>query len=300
MKILFSILFFCCFLSALNCQSLFQKTNQLKAIEYLDQNLDIQQSSFWENVKPKEFINNLRNNILRPLQIYAGSNTNFCGYAAISYTCVNTDPLSYVTFMLQLYIEGFAVYGKVKFNPSSQVKHAAGILQFKGELDINGADQILFLSFADRFKGYLNLLNFHYKPGAENSLWPATNYAKFNRMLRKLTNFKVEALGTDLVRPLFFDITLFLQEKLLENDQVFLYLNNAILHKKNHQRIKFHFPTHYVVLFSIEEIDETIKIIYWDYGFKNQMILSKSVFIDLVFGVTWCKNKSNDNANTTQ
>ncbi len=196
--------------------------------------------------------------------------------------------------MIGLYNNGFADYKKNHFKPSDQVKNAAGLLKFKGELDINVADQIWFLSLADRFKAYLNVFNLYYKPGAENLLWPATNYGKFNRMLRKLTSYEVSAIGADLVRPVFNDITFFLQEKLKENDQVFLYLNNAILHKKNHKKIKFRFPTHFVVLFSIEEIDGTIKIIYWDYGFKNQMILSKDVFTDIVFGVTWCKNKNNN------
>ncbi len=294
MKILFTILFIFIFFSISKCQSSFQNIEQTKAIEYLNLNKNIQQSNFWINVKPESFIINLQKNILKPLYIYAGSNTNFCAYAAVSYTCIKTDPLTYVTFMIDLYSNGFAEYKKVYFNPSAQVKNAAGLLKFKGELDINGADQIWFLSLADRFKGYLNVFNIYYKPGAENTLWPATNYSKFNRMLRKLTNYKVRAIGADLVRPLFNDITFFLQEKLEENDQVFLYLNNAILHKKNHKKIKFRFPTHFVVLFSIAEIDETIKIIYWDYGFKNQMILSKDVFTDIVFGVTWCKNKNNN------
>ena len=107
----------------------------------------------------------------------------------------------------------------------------------KGELDVNDADQIWYLSLADRFKGYLNYTSFHYKIGAENTLWPATNFSKFNRMLRKLTDYKIQAIGADLIRPRFNNITAFLQETLAENDQVFLYLNNAILYKKNHRKV---------------------------------------------------------------
>ncbi len=294
MKIILFIYFIFIFFIVGQCQSTYQNNIQSKAIEYLNLNTNIQQSNFWINVKPEAFIKNLRKNILQPLHIYAGSNTNFCAYAAISYSCISTDPLTYVMFMISLYKNGSADYKKVHFNSSSQIQNAAGLLKFKGELDINEADQIWFLSLSDRFKGYLNYLSYNYKLGAENSLWPATNFSKFNRMLRKLTDYDVETIGSDLVRPIFSDITFFLQEKLTTNDQVFIYLNNAILHKKNHQKIKFRFPTHYVVLFSIEEINDDITLIYWDYGFKNQLILPKNIFIDIVFGVTWCKNKNNN------
>ncbi len=292
MKIYFTIHFIFFFLIVATSQTSAQNIEQTKAIEFLNLHEKIEQSNFWVNVKPALLIKNIRKNILQPLHIYAGSNTNFCAYAAISYSCINSDPLTYVMFMINLYNHGFANYKKIHFNPPEEVKNVAGLLKFKGELDVNEADQIWFLSLADRFKGYLNLLSYNYKLGAENSLWPATNFAKFNRMLRKLSNYTVETIGSDLVRPIFSDITFFLQEKLVENEQVFLYLNNAILYKKNHQKIKFRFPTHYVVLFNIEEIEESVKIIYWDYGFKNQLILPKNIFTDIVFGVTGCNIKS--------
>ena len=292
MKIYFTIHFIFFFLIVATSQTSAQNIEQTKAIEFLNLHVKIEQSNFWVNVKPALFIKNIRKNILQPVHIYAGSNTNFCAYAAISYSCINSEPLTYVMFMINLYNHGFANYKKIHFNPPEEVKNVAGLLKFKGELDVNEADQIWFLSLADRFKGYLNLLSYNYKLGAENSLWPATNFAKFNRMLRKLSNYTVETIGSDLVRPIFSDITFFLQEKLVENEQVFLYLNNAILYKKNHQKIKFRFPTHYVVLFNIEEIEESVKITYWDYGFKNQLILPKNIFTDIVFGVTWCNIKS--------
>jgi hypothetical protein len=175
------------------------------------------------------------------LHIYAGSNTNFCSFAALSYACISTDPVTYVVFMIDLYKNGNANYRSVYFDPNVEVKNEAGLLKFKGELDINVADQILFLSLADRFKGYINLFSNNYSPGAENLLWPSTNYAKFNRMLRKLTAFDVKAIGSDLVRPLFSDITFFLQETLSNNDVVFLYLNNAILYKKKSSKSKISF-----------------------------------------------------------
>ncbi len=203
MKILFSLYVIFISFSTAHGQNLTLSKEQINAIAYLNLNLNIPQSDVWVNVKPEPFIKNIQKNIEEPLHIYAGSNTNFCSYAAISYSCISSDPLTYVMFMINLYNKGFANFRDVHINPSAEVKRSAGLLKFKGELDINVADQILYMALADRFKGYLNFFNHHYKPGAENSLWPAANYAKFNRMLRKLTNYHVEAIGSDLVRPIF-------------------------------------------------------------------------------------------------
>jgi hypothetical protein len=84
-------------------------------------------------------------------------------------------------------------------------------------------------------------------------------------------------------------LTTFLTTKLSENHQVFLYLNNAILHKSNHNKVSYRLPTHYVVLMGITENEEMINLTYWDYGFKTLLQLPFEVFKDILFGVTWCK-----------
>jgi len=59
--------------------------------------------------------------------------------------------------MIELYNNGHASFRNVKFNPSYKVKVAASLLEFKGILDINHADQLWYMSLADHFKGYLNI-----------------------------------------------------------------------------------------------------------------------------------------------
>ena len=275
----------------LNAQSIALNKEQAAAINYLDSFANLQQSTYWTNVKPKLFVENIRKNITQPLYIYAGSNTNFCAYAALSYTCINTYPSRYARFMIELYTNGTASFSETKFRPSDNIKIAAGLLKFKGELDINHADQMWYLSLADHFKGYINIFNLQYKSGAEDKLWPATNFCKFNRMLRKVCNYETHAVGTDLIRPYFRDITAYLNDKIANNHQVFLYLNNAILHKRNHNKVSYRLPTHYVVLFAITENDGIVKMQYWDYGFKTQREMPLSEFKDIVFGVTWCKKQ---------
>lgn len=264
---------------------------QTQALKYIDSIGKVDSSIYWPNIKPKLFIQNVRKNIANPMFIYAGSNTNFCGYAALSYSCISTYPLRYAKFMVELYKNGKADFRNVHFNPSDKVKLASGQLRFKGELDINHADQMWYMSLADHFKGYINWLSLTYGPGKENILWPSTNFAKFNRMLRRICDYQVDAVGSDLIRPIFGDVIAFLNQKLLENHQVFLFLNNAILHKSNHNKIKFRFPTHYVVLLSITETEGMTNLIYWDYGFRTLLQLPTETFKDILFGVTWCTKK---------
>ena len=116
-------------------------------------------STWWPNIRRSLFIANLRANILFPVKIYQGSNTNFCGYAALSYIPLQDDPLTYTRFLLSLYLDGHASYGKIRFDPSAEIHQAAGTLRFKGILDIRPADQLWFLVLADHFRDYLRFLS---------------------------------------------------------------------------------------------------------------------------------------------
>lgn len=70
MKFLFSVFFIFIIFATTKSQSSFQNIEQIKAIEYLNVNKNIQQSNFWLNVKPEPFIKNIQKNILEPLYIY--------------------------------------------------------------------------------------------------------------------------------------------------------------------------------------------------------------------------------------
>lgn len=226
-----------------------------------------------------------------PLSIYEGRSTNFCAYAAISYLPLHDDPLSYVKFMVQLYKDGKAIYLNEYFDPSKEVKLAAGILSFKGELDIRPADQLWFLALADHFKGYLNILDKHFKMGDENKMWAAVNFAKFNRMIRKLFNYEISAVGSDLFRPGIRDIYKYLAEK-MATGQVALFVNNLNLYKKNHTKIKVSVPTHFIILLEIAEVEDKIAITYWDYGGKSRQLLKPSFLKKLIFGISHITQKT--------
>jgi hypothetical protein len=263
---------------------------RIKALLLIIASDTMQQSAHWPNITPKDFLDNLKLNIRYPLKISTGRSTNFCGYGAVTYTCLKNEPLRYAECMLDLYRNGEAHYRNIKLAPSETIKKEAGLMIYQGELDIRPADQVWFLSLAHRFKGYLNLFDRRYSKGDENTLWAATNLAKFNRMLRKLCKYKVGSVGSDLIRPRKKINPELLKEKLAEGE-VYLYLNNALLRKKNHNRMQKRIPTHYVVLTEINYEDSHVVLKYWDGSYKTLKEVSLSSLKQIIYGISWVKYK---------
>jgi hypothetical protein len=266
-------------------------STQKQALAFLDKQTELKASNIWPNVNPVFFLQNLRKNIENPLSIYEGRSTNFCGYAALSYLPLHDNPLGYVTFMLTLYKEGKAVYGIEYFEPTKEVRRTAGTLTFKGELDVRPADQLWFLSLADHFKGYLNFFDQHYDAGDENKFWAAVNFSKFNRMLRNLFNYKVDAIGSDLIRPGVRDVFEYLSDR-LKTGTVALFVNNLDLYKKNHTKLRIGIPTHFIILLSLEEVDGKIAFTYWDYGGRSRQLLSPQFLKKIIFGISHSMKKT--------
>ncbi len=252
--------------------------------------ITFQKSKFWPKVNPQLFEENLRRNIEQPVFLYAGRNTNFCGYAALGYVFLKEDPFGYTKFMTDLYLYGKAVYGTTTFTPSKAIMQMAGQIMFEGELDRNDADQMLFFTLADHFKGYLNIFHHNYSPGYEQGFWAATNLRKFNRMLRVMFKAEIKSKGSDLIRPSFENLASFLNEKLATGD-VFLYLNNVILRKKNHNKLRKRIPTHYVVLQSISEENGLVTLTYWDVGSKTRRLITTKTLSKILYGVSWSIRK---------
>jgi hypothetical protein len=268
-------------------------STQQQAIVFIDALNKLDSSVYWPNIKPASFLQNTKENILHPLTIYPGNGTNFCGYGALSYLLLKDDPLGYAKFMIQLYREGKARFGNILYTPSAAVKKEAGTLKYKGIMDIHPADQMWFLSLADHFKGYLNIFNHRYNPGDEDRFWASVNYAKFNRMLKNILHYKVNARGSDLIRPGIDDLYQYISKK-MENGPVVLFINNRIVHKKNHVAIKLAVPTHFIVVEKISKENDIITLVYWDYGGKTLIQISPAFFKRIVFGITNCSKNTTD------
>ncbi|MFT3677261.1 MAG: hypothetical protein QM781_15295 [Chitinophagaceae bacterium] len=256
------------------------------ALAFLDSVGALPASPLWPNIDPVLYYENLRSFAFYPLRFYEGKGTNFCAYSAITYIPLNYDPEGFARFMVKLYLEGEARMGSVQFRPSKAVRKEAGLIKYKGALDINHAGQLWFLSLADRFKGYLNFFNRRFSKGDENTLWASTNFAKFNRMIRRLFGYKVKARGSDLIRPWIKDTYSYLQEG-ISKGPIFLYLNNRLLYKKKHEITRMGIPTHYVLLLDIYKTpDDKINIVYWDYGKKTLQQVTPRLLEKIIFGIT--------------
>lgn len=261
-----------------------------KAIAFIESISKLESSVHWPNIKPALFLQNLKTNIYQPVSIYPGNGTNFCGYGALSYLLLLDDPLGYAKLLLDIYRNGKGTFGNTTFNPSAPIKKAAGVLRFKGKLDIRPAEQMWYLCLADHFKGYLNIFNQKYDPDDEDNFWAAVNFAKFNRMVRKLLKYDLIARGSDLFRPRVGNLYTYISEK-MNNGTVVLFINNRMMRKKNHSTIKLGIPTHFIVAEKLTLADDVITMEYWDYGGKTLLQLSPAFFKRIVFGITSCNKK---------
>lgn len=270
-----------------------QTSTREQADEFINKITRLDSSKLWPGINPGWFLKNVKTNIHHPVTVYPGDGTYFCAYSALTYLMLQDDPLGYAKFVLDLYKNGEAVYRETIYKPSPEVKKEAGLLNYKGIMDIHPADQMWYLTMADHFKGYLNLFNQIYDPGDENTFWASVNYAKFNRMAKKLLYYQVNAKGTDLFRPRIKDMYDYLTDK-LSRGKVILYINNRIVHKKNHVKIKLAVPTHFIVLEKITRVGDTITLVYWDNGAKTLIQLSPAFLKRIVYGITAFTDPENE------
>jgi hypothetical protein len=264
-----------------------------QAITFIDSIKKLDSSASWPNIKPSLFLQNLKTSIYQPVSIYPGNGTNFCAYGALTYLFLQDDPLGYAKLLLQLYQQGKARFGNASFTPSAAIKKQAGLLRYKGVLDVRPAEQMWYLCLADHYKGYLNIFNRRYNNGDEDRFWASVNYAKFNRMVKGLLRYKVKAKGADWMHPHVSNMYEYISDQ-LTTGRVVLFINNRIVHKKNHVKIKVALPTHFIVVEKISKQDDLITLVYWDYGGKTLLQLSPSFLRRITFGITHFSKKEND------
>jgi hypothetical protein len=158
-------------------------------------------------------------------------------------------------------------------------------------MDERPADQMWLLITADHFKGYLNIFNRNYDQGDEDRFWAVSNYAKFNRMVRKLFNYTTESVGSDFLRPMTTGLTDYLVNR-MDSGVVFLFVNNTRLAKKDHGAKK-RLPSHFIVLQKIVAEGDLVTITYWDNGARTLQQVSRKFLRKITFGVTYANPTSN-------
>jgi len=242
-------------------------------------------SPYWPKIKPSLFYANIRKNIIYPAKINQGKATNFCGYAAFTHILLKYQPETYTRIILSFYQTGKADLYKRTVKPSQRVRDAAGSLVRKGDLDILHAEQLWFLTMADTYKGYLNIFDHKYNIGDENTFWAATNFSKFNKMLKEFGDYKVKGRGSDMIRPWEKDIFGYLVKQ-LDTGIVMMYINSKLTHPTKHSFFRLPAPTHFVVLYDLYREGDLIQIKYWDYGLKTEQIITKKRLKKMTFGIS--------------
>jgi len=255
------------------------------ALALLKQEDTTKGSPLWPAVNPHLFYSNLYKNVLYPLKINQGKSTNFCGYAALTHLMLVDQPQVYVKAVLELFHTGQTIVHGTTMKASLRIRKAAGTFRNKGELDIRHADQLWFLTLADEFKGYLNWLDFKYNPGNENTAWGATNFSKFNRMVRKVGGYGTRAAGSDFLRPWKSNFSEYIQAQ-LQKGTVMLYLNSKLMFPHRFTDITLRVPTHFVVLYQIYKVGDLIEFKYWDYGMKTEQQITHKRLFKMIFGIT--------------
>jgi hypothetical protein len=267
-----------------NKQSVTISAAQQKALHMLRKMDTSIASKYFPNIHPGEFYRNVERNILFPDKLYQGHKTNFCGYAALTNVMLHNDPEIYTGLILTIFKEGKASFQKLTLEPSEPVRTAAGALDGKGELNINPADQLWFLTLADHYKDYLNIFNHKYQPGDENNNWASVNLSKFRRMAHELTGIKTDAIGTDLIRPWVNDYLEYLTLE-LSKGTVVLFVNSKYLYPSKYRIFNLHAPTHFIILYEINLIDGYYELMYWDYGMKTVQLFTEKRMHQLIYGV---------------
>lgn len=262
---------------------------QIKALEYLKKYDTISNNTVWPNIDSKNFLENLRENIIHPVYLYQGRNTNFCGYAAVSFTFIKWHPEQYAKCLMELFLSGTTIHNQINYQPSKPVLWNAGILKNKGKLEIKHADQIWFLTLADHYKSYVNILDRHYDLGNEEGPWAGTTLHKFNKMVRNLMGGNTKSVGADFFRPWVKDYYQYIKTQ-LASGIVYLYVNNKYLHQTRHTTVKLRAPSHFIVLKDIKMEDEEIIMTYWDYGHYTETSFTNKTLKAIIFGVIKLEN----------
>ncbi|HEX6845572.1 MAG TPA: hypothetical protein VF144_01275, partial [Chitinophagaceae bacterium] len=62
-------------------------------------------------------------------------------------------------------------------------------------------------------------------------------------------------------------------------------INNRIIHKKNHDKVKFSIPTHFIILRQIRREGNLVTLRYWDYGSETEMQIPVRTLKKIIFGI---------------
>lgn len=255
------------------------RSTQAEALAFVEELKGLGRSEYWPQVDPEKFVRNLHENIASPERLYQGNRTNFCGYASLTYLFLKRDPLGYATSLVELYKEGSTRCFRAILQPGIDVRQEAGVMMDRRHLNDQHADQLWFLTLADKFKAYLNYWDEKFQSGKENTIWAAVTFNKFNRMVKEILG--INAMSD--YKPLVRGHTKTLVERLelgLKEGEIVLYVDKNF--KRNTWK-EYLLPSHFVILSDLQHLNgDSLTLTFWEYGaVKRKPIRIKVLYSSL-------------------
>jgi len=263
------------------------RSTREQALAFVEELKGLGRSEYWPQVDPEKFVRNLHENLANPERLYQGNRTNFCGYASLTYLFLKRDPLGYATSLVELYKEGNTRCFKAVLQPSVDVRQEAGVMMDRRHLNDQHADQLWFLTLADKFKAYLNYWDDKFQTGKENTIWAAVTFNKFNRMVKEILGITTSSDYKPLVRGHPKTLVERLERGLKEGEIV-LYVDKNF--KRNTWK-EYLLPSHFVVLNDLQRLNaDSLTLTYWEYGSEKQMPIRIKVLYSSLRGYSIIRN----------
>ena len=237
-------------------------------------------------------LHQLNERILNPYRLHQGRSF-FCWSAIPIVYLLEHYPDKMKDAIWGLYHEGKFNYTHgtqtIEWKLSERAQGAIGSKTMnKKNNELNGriVDQMVFMSFAEQYKCWFNL-------DRRYNAWDQINPFYAGASLRKAANiWKAFGIETYVQGHDFFWIKSnkwkICKQFIEEGFQIELYINGLTFTNKKIMPIfpsMPFFPTHFVWLKSIEEVDHRLKIVFWDRDGFQTLTMSETRFNWAVFGV---------------
>lgn len=271
------------------------------AINYISDNTPIFDFKWGGNISTAAFTNQLKDRILNPYSLDqgAGSNggtgSNFCWIAAVASYQYQRDPVGMAAKMLELYSKGKTKIGSIELQISDAIRKAIGSNTFDNNGGLAGQfpDQLLFMTIAANYKGYVNLFNSSYDPEDEDKTWASGNFNKFDGLMRAFGSNVITSKGTDLgTKEIIGENGDLLMNAQKAGQNIFLFIYSA--HFKHPPPDKAIAPspsgTHFVQVRNVNKIGNQFSLEYWDYGEWKPHTISLKGLQRSVFGILTTKD----------
>ncbi len=218
-----------------------------------------------------ELITDLTERVNNPKALNQGQGTNFCWAAAFSTYILRKDPKGVAQAIINYYQTGTFTYGNISLTPDNSIIEAIGTETFaeNGALNNNKVDQMLLMTLASAYKGYINF-DKNYNPGDQGKATYAGRPIGAYEKLFIDFGINYRRVGSDFgwTGDNASELNSFIQD-----NTIFLYINSGFFFRGGKLPVN---GSHYVLLEDITVDAGQVTFTYWDYGHENGRTITMS------------------------